>query len=120
MGWPPTPSAGFTNNGTSVVWGTDGVYGSYIVVSLRDSIMGTEIPIENGTGLTATQILLNDGQMVDLTVVDTGQGPPAFGSTVTVNGPFSSTSFIVVQTSENAARKKEGEISFTAKKYMLI
>lgn len=119
MAWPPTPSSGYQATST-VVWGTDGVFSTYIVTSMRNAVTGEEILIQNGTGLTVIQILLNDGYQVDISVIDVGQGPPAFGSVASVSGPFYAGNYRVVATSEDAARKREGEISFTAKKFTLI
>src|SRR3974390_3216243 len=96
-GWPPAvPGTGTSAGGgyiaegyTTIVWGTTGfsqastAFGAgggfggsagRIVVSVRPS-QRVETPIvENGTGLTATQILLVDGQDVEITLVDASDG----------------------------------------------
>lgn len=119
MSWPPTPSSGFQQTST-VVWGTDGIFGALIVIDFSQTVMGEEIRLSNGTGLTVDQILLNDGSSVNITVTDYGQGPPAFASVIAVNGPFFAGNMRVTAVAESAARKREGEITFTAVKFTLI
>jgi hypothetical protein len=125
MAWPPTKSTGFTLNGapTTIVWGTDGTYGSTIVKSIRSSIMMEEIKIENGTGLTVVQILLNDGYEVEITCVDDSAITfPAPGAAITIGNGSSGgdLAMTVVNNNCSSSRKQEGERVISAKKYTLI
>ncbi len=144
MPWPPTPTAAYyiqkngTGAPTTLVWGTDGVYASVIVKSMRSSQMAEEIKIENGTGLTAVEILLVDGVEIEVTVVDDNSITfPLVGGTVTLfsgvtnagllvgPGSFSNNSKVsmvmqVVNNNTSNARKQEGERTLTCKKYSLI
>ncbi len=127
MAWPPTPSAGYTINSgigapTTIVWGTDGLY-TGIVKSVRSSQMIEEIKIENGTGLTAVQILLDDGVQVEVTVVDDASfAYPEAGEAATIFQGITGGSliFTVVENSTSNSRKQEGERTITGKKYTLI
>lgn len=81
MAWP-SPSSGFQARGsepTSIAWGTDGILNltpnsgttsSVIVKSVRSMRMIEEVKVENGTGITTTEIILNDGDQTEITVVD--------------------------------------------------
>ncbi len=135
MAWPPTPSSGYSERAasgyatTSLVWGTDGLYGNTvaktaIVKSVRASQMIEEIKIENGTGLTAIQILLNDGQDLEFTVVDDALNVwPTSGSIVTFYTGLTgntATTFQVINSNCNNSRKQEGERVISAKRYTLI
>ena len=62
MGWPISFNLATTvgKNGTLpsyLAWGTDGLINYVIVKTIRASQMIEEIPIQQGSGLTATQIL---------------------------------------------------------------
>lgn len=110
-----------------MAWGTDGIYASVIVKSIRSMQMIEEIKIENGSGLTATQVLLNDGNDVEITVVDDRSVTfPASNGLLVLLDPLptgaggTSTTYQVVNNNYNAARKQEGERVLTAKKYTLI
>lgn len=132
MAWPPTANTAntFIARGSlpaTVAWGTDGIYSGVILKSIRSSRMIEEIKIENGTGLTSEQILLNDGDEAELTVVDDRAVTfPDSGNTVTILNPITasgnanSQTLQVVNNSYNAARKQEGERVILAKKYTLI
>ena len=135
--WPPAPAAdsGFEVNvanldqrPTTIAWGTDNLYAGVIVKSMRSSQMIEEIRIENGTGLTANQVLLDDGDQVEITVIDDRNitNFPDSGDTVTLinpivpGGTLSSTElFIVINNDYNAARKVEGERVLLCKAYIL-
>ncbi len=118
MSWPPSlPSTGFIAEGyTTITWGTDwaasnGLNG-YIVKNVRDSERNEDIPIPNGTGLTATQIIIKDGYNYEVTVVDDTTIPAPTGGNILslqypgINSPFN---FICITADYNAARKQEGE-----------
>jgi hypothetical protein len=86
-----------------------------------------EIKIDQGSGLTATQILINDGDEVEFTVVDDRSITwPLAGGTVTFINPqpngISGTPelYQVVNNNYTTARKVEGERTVLAKKYTLI
>lgn len=135
MAWPPAlPSTGFVIEGvpalTTIVWGTDwakyGALGGYIVKSVRPSERVEEMRIENGTGLTAVEILLIDGQDYEVTVVDeTTVLPPVASSVILLQSPFvgphasgdGTAYFLVVNNSYNSARKQEGERVILARSF---
>lgn len=125
--WPPvpTPSTYFTDisNLTVIAWGTDGLYGTYIVTSASESKRVEEIDIENGTGFEAVVILLNKGLDVDLEVIeDTSQDPPpTIGSTVTLSSPYgANVPMLYLGERANQARKREGMRTLTFKSYNAI
>jgi hypothetical protein len=133
MAWPPVSNitANFygkvSNLPTTVAWGTEGLYSGVIVKSLRSSRMIEEIKIDNGTGLTTTQILLNDGDEVEITVVDDRNvNFPDSGNVITLLNPLpngagaTSENFQVVNNNYNAARKTDGERTLLVKKYSLL
>lgn len=88
------------------------------------------IEIQNGTGLTSTQILLLDGVTTELTVIDnTAITPPISGGIMVivlpligVNGVISNAAinFEVVETSVNYAQKQPGERVITGKSFVLF
>lgn len=129
MAWPP--STGFIARGSTpatVAWGTEGIYASVIVKSIRSHQMIEEIKVENGTGLTALQVLLNDGNQIDITVIDDRAVTfPAALSTVTLLDPIAASGTVssgtlmqVVDNDYNAATKQPGERVLVCKKYTLI
>ena len=137
MAWPPSlPTQGFKAEGYSTfIWGTAGAAGStmfnsYIVKSIRPSERVEQAVIENSTGLTATQILLEDGINYDVTVVDDSViTPPIAGTVGNIVIPNLGANFalsnatvaaLVVDTSVSLARKTEGERTFTCKTYTLF
>lgn len=131
MAWPPAAgSTTFQVHGTlpaTIAWGTDGMYSGIIVKSVRVRQMIEEIKIENGSGLTSNQVLLNDGDEVEITCVDDRALTfPASNATITLLSPLptgaagTSELFQVIDNSYNAARKQEGERVIMAKKYTLI
>lgn len=126
MAWPPPlPSVGFLAEGyTTIVWGTDGfAFSGYIVKSCRPSERIDSPVIENGTGLTATQILIKDGYDHEITVVDdTTINAPVSGTVLTLNTPYfaSAQTFLTINSSYNASRKVEGERVILCKAYTLF
>jgi hypothetical protein len=89
--------------------------------------MVEEIKIENGSGLTVTQVLLNDGQEIEISVVDDRAITwPVTGQTVTLIDPQpngtagTSTIFQVINNNYSVARKQDGERTIMAKRYKLI
>jgi hypothetical protein len=137
MSWPPSnPALGLKIEGFSTfVWGTAGAtantaFSSYIVKSIRMSERVEQAVIENSTGLTAAQILLEDGINYDVTVVeDTNIAPPVSGTVGTLVCPAlganfavsnSSVTALVVEAGVNLARKTDGERVITLKSYTLF
>lgn len=137
MAWPPQSNIGNTGLGyetspanlpAALAWGTDGLMTSVIVTSMRSSRMIEEIPIENGNGIVSTQVLLKQGDMVEVTVIDDRNVTwPDSGTVVTTilnplpNGASATAeNFIVVDNSYAAARKAPGERTLLVKKYTLI
>jgi hypothetical protein len=138
MAWPPAlPSVGFKAEGFSTfIWGTSGfanqspIVSSYIIKSVRPTERTEQLIIENGDGLTSTQILLLDGINYEITVVDDSSVIPPISGTVGsiivpslgMNGTIQNTTFqcFVVGTSMNLARKTEGERVFEIKTYVLF
>ena len=112
-------SPNFTVNGNSfIVWGTDNIYPSYIVVSASQETRVSEIDIEQGTGFTAIVILLNDGLDVDITVIDdTNVNPPGIGAIVTLQTPFGNIPMLLVKDKTDQARKREGMRVFNFKSF---
>src|SRR6266705_6284554 len=114
MPWPPSnPSTGYQMAGvTTVQWGTDALFNSWIVESLTSTDVIETIYIEQGTGLRAVRIQLFQGREIDLTIVaDSRFVHPTAGTTVTVVDPLSGVTLSgkVVANSFNAARKVEGK-----------
>ena len=119
----PTPSAYFSQQGSpsAIIWGTDGLWSSYIVVSASESLRVEEIDIEQGTGFEAVVILLNKGVDVEFEVIDDNdQTPPAIGSIVTFSTPYGSIPMLAVQGKSNQARKREGMKTLSFKSYSAI
>lgn len=132
MAWPITFNIanGVGKNGLEpslLAWGTEGIYSGVIVKTIRASQMIEEVKIEQGSGLTATQVLIYDGDEIEITVVDDRAITfPQAGSTVTLINPQpngaggTSELFMVVNNNFSTARKTEGERTILAKKYLLI
>jgi hypothetical protein len=130
--WPPASgiSSGLGFEGplpTTLAFGTDDLYSGILVTAFRSEDMNEEIRIENGKGLTAKQIIINDGTSVEITVIDDRSVTfPGTGKTVTLLSPLpngagaTSITFIVVNNSWNGARKQPGERTLLCKKYTLI
>jgi len=130
--WPPSSNiaTGLGYKGAlpvTLAWGTDGLVVGAIVTSIRPSQMIEEVKIENGTGLTATQVLLNDGTQVEITCVDDRSFVwPASGATLTLLSPLptggtaTSITLQVVDNSYQGSRKASGERTLLCKKYTLI
>jgi hypothetical protein len=131
MAWPSpntaatssaTWSPNFNVNGLStIVWGTEGLYTGYIVVSANESQRIEEINIEQGAGFEAIVILLNKGLDVEMEVIDdTSVSAPSAGSIVTFSTPYGSTPMLLVANKANQARKREGMRTFTFKSFNAI
>src|SRR5678816_4099071 len=88
MPWPPTPNSNtaFLMEGiTTIKWGTDGMYSTYIVKSITPTDENEVIYIENRTGLKSTRVQLLQGRTYDITVIDDSAiTPPKINSTITI------------------------------------
>lgn len=117
-----TWSPNFVVNGlTTIVWGTEGIYTGYIVVSANESNRIEEIDIEQGTGFEAIVILLNKGVDVELSVIDdTAVTPPDITTIVTLSTPYGSIPMLMVGNKSDQARKREGMKTFTFKSFSAI
>ena len=132
MSWPISfnISQGIGKAGTLptlLPWGTDGLLSGIIVKTIRASQMISEVQIEQGSGLTATDVLIYDGDEVEMTCVDDRAASwPLAGGTVILNNPqpngTSATQelYQVINNNFTTARKVEGERTMLCKKYLLI
>ena len=133
MAWPQTFSiaSGIGKNGSEpslLAWGTEGIMTGVIVKSLRSTPMIEEVKIEQGGGLTATQILIDDGDEIEITVVDDRSLTfPDTGTTVVLFNPqptggtiAAGETMMVVNNNYNLAAKAAGERTILAKVYTLI
>lgn len=86
MAWPPTQNLAFLLEGiTTIKWGTDGQYSTYIVKSLTPTDEIETIYIENGTGLKSTRVMLAQGRQFDITVVDdSALTPPKINTVIAI------------------------------------
>lgn len=129
----PVLSTGYfvAQDGTLVVWGTDGILqspapasgtfagtGFYIVVSCDESEKVDLDYGENGTGIEVRRTILKHGKRWNLTVVDdVTMTPPSVGSTVTVidiiggtTGTVGTTKVAtIIDNSYRAAQKQPGQ-----------
>ena len=110
-----------------LAWGTEVMWTAVIVKTVRASQMIEEVRIEQGSGLTATDVLIYDGDEMEMTVVDDRAiSWPLAGGTVTLINPQptgtggTSELFQVINNNYTTARKVEGERTVLAKKYLLI
>jgi hypothetical protein len=107
---------------TFIVWGTEAIFGSYIVTTARESQRIEEIDIEQGTGFEAIVILLNKGLDVEITVLDdTSLTPPtiAFNPFVLVT-PYGSVPMLLVGNEADQERKREGHRTFRFRSFNAI
>lgn len=128
MPWPPNlPTDAKFEGYTTITWGTSwaeaGAFNGYIVVSVRPA-QRTESPIiENGSGLTATAVGLNDGYDYEITVVDdTSINAPQAFTTVDIQVPDNASLLTgwVINNSYAAARKQPGERTLLIRTYTLF
>jgi len=135
MSWPQSfnLASGVGKAGTLpslLAWGTNQIYNtgdSAIVKTVRASQMIEEVKIENGSGNTVTDILIYDGDEMELTLVDDRAitWPLAGGTVALLNPQPNGTSataetFQVINNNYTVARKVEGERTMLAKKYLLV
>jgi len=112
---------------SAVALGTDGLYPGVIVKNARPSKMIEEIKWENGTGHTVGQILLNDGDLMELDVMDDRAITwPQPGTVVTLYNPLPNGTYAVqevymmVNNNYNAVQKQPGERTLRCVRYSLI
>jgi hypothetical protein len=107
---------------TTLVWGTEGIPPSgYIVVSANEENRIEEIDISQGAGFTAIVVLINDGNNVEITVIDdTAVQPPSAGQVASFSSPFGTINMMLVGSKADQARKREGMRTFTFKSYSAI
>jgi hypothetical protein len=118
----PTNAAGYSAAGqrsTTVKWGTGGLSNSAVVISADEAREVDKIYLEQGDGLKATRIMLNQGSNWDFTIQDDSAAfatPPAIGDQVTVIDLIGSGSNcagatykgVIVDNNYRAARRSEG------------
>jgi hypothetical protein len=124
MPWPPSPNAAFLMQGiTTIKWGTDGLYSTYIVKSMTPTDEIEVIYIENGTGLKSTRIDLAQGRQWDITVIDdTSIVPPRINTNITIVDPLgvmsggngTNITARVIGKNGQAARKQEADLIIRA------
>lgn len=133
MSWPQTfgiNSTGIGQNGTLpslLAWGTTGIFNGVIVISIRSTPMIDEEKIMQGGGLTANQILINDGDSVEITVQDDRAVTwPLTGTPITVINPQpngtagTSETFQTINNNYSVSAKQNGQRTILAKRYTLI
>ena len=108
-----------------IVWGTEGVFGNYIVLSASSSQRLEEINISQGAGFTAIVVLLMDGLDVDIQVIDdTSIIPPPtiFNNPFLLVTPYnvSAIPMLLVANAANQAPKREGHRTFKFKSFNAI
>jgi|HubBroStandDraft_5_1064220.scaffolds.fasta_scaffold186135_1 hypothetical protein len=111
-----------------IPFGTDGLLPGIIVKSVSVVPMISEVTIENGTGQTVTEILINDGDEIDFTCVDDRNKTnwPIAGSTVVFQNPqpngtsATNETFMTINNNYNVQAKQVGERTIKAKRYLLI
>jgi len=131
--WPPvfnfsTYAMGINSAMPSLVgFGTDGLMPGVIVKTARPSKMIEEVKWENGSGLTAGQILLYDGDVMELDCIDDrayNWGQP--GVTVTLYNPLPNGTYAVqevymtINNNYNAVQKQPGERTLRCVRYNLF
>lgn len=131
--WPPvfniaTYGVGINSLLPSLVgFGTDGIYPGIIVKNARPSQMIEEVKWESGSGLTAGQVLLNDGDLMEIDVIDDRAiSWPQPGTPVTLNNPrpngsfATSEVFMLINNNYNAVQKQPGERTLRCVRYTLF
>ncbi len=127
---PGNINTGFRSDGlTTLVWGTgNSINTGYIVVSIDESEKTETYYVENGTGIEAARVMLNQGRRWNITVIDDNTiSPPVFGSTVTLwthslqatNANATATA-VIINNDVRAARKTEGQRVLQAEKLTLV
>jgi predicted RNA-binding protein with TRAM domain len=124
----PTPTV--KGKFTTIRWGTTGVLQSplagsgntaAIVKSIKCARLGGgPTKIEDNDGYTAIVVGLVDGDKVDITVVDdTSKSWPAPYDVISLKGPNDTVAknFLVLEPTEDLARKREGERTFSCEYY---
>lgn len=127
---PGNVNTGYRSDGlTTLVWGTgNSINSGYIVVSIDESEKTETYYVENGTGIEAARVMLNQGLRWNVTVIDDNSiAPPTFGSTVQLwrHSDQSSNSnlrvdCIVINNDVRAARKTEAQRVLQCERLKLV
>ena len=131
--WPPAFSMATYAQGVNSIlpslvgFGTDGLYPGIIVKSARPSKMIEEVKWENGSGLTAGQIILFDGDIMELDCIDDRNVTwPQPGTTVTLYNPLPNGTaatqevYMTLNNNYNAVQKQPGERTLRCVRYNLF
>lgn len=121
------PSPTIKGSITTIRWGTSvsgqaSPFNTAIIKSIKPSRLGGEpTKIEDNDGFTAIVVGLNDGDRVEVTVVDDSSKVwPTFmtAASFKLPGDTVASNFLVVDAPPpSLERKKEGERTFTLEKY---
>lgn len=108
-------------------FGTDNLLPGIIVKNIRAIPMVEEIKIEQGSGLTVTDIIINDGDEAEISVVDDrAVSWPQAGGVITIYNPQPNGTYAlaelyqVIYNNYTVARKVDGERTLLCKAYRLI
>ena len=131
--WPPVFNMASYAMGVNsslpnlVGFGTDGILAGVIVKTARPSKMIEEVKWENGSGLTAGQVLLYDGDLMELDVIDDRSITwPQPGTPVTLNNPqpngtYSTVEvYMMINNNYSAVQKQPGERTLRCVRYNLF
>jgi hypothetical protein len=119
-----------------IAFGTDGIVYGIIVKDIRSTPMISEVTCEQGSGFTAAQVIINDGDLVEMTCVD-DRNPqtnatsttqwPLTGTPITIlnpqpNGQYISSGevFMTINNNYSVVQKQFGERTLICKRYTLI
>jgi hypothetical protein len=100
-----------------IKWGTDGMFGSYILKDVTATDDAEEITVENGGGLKSWRIILAQGRTYDLTCVDDGNiAAPNINTTIAIVDQLGRGNITarVVGVNGRAARKVEADVIIRA------
>lgn len=127
---PGNVNTGYRSDGlTTLVWGTgNSINSGYIVVSIDESEKTETYYVENGTGIEAARVMLNQGRRWNVTCIDDNSiSPPVFGSTVQLwthslqsSNANALATAVVINNDVRAARKTEGQRVLQCEKLTLV
>ena len=101
-------------NATTATWGVPTAVFTGRVVSVRSSISGEEVPLENSDGETDGLAMLNQVDEVQVELIyDASFTPPSYGDNITVN----SIVYVVTSIPKSWGNKEWRKSGFTAKKW---
>jgi hypothetical protein len=102
---------------TTIKWGTDGMYSTYIVKSITPTDENEVIYIENGTGFKSTRVQIVQGRQYDITVIDdTAITPPKINSVIAIVDQLAGANISarVIGKNGQASRKQEADLIIRA------